>query len=123
VHKSLHGLIISEWSIDKGKFLWKFQIPANTTAKVSVPVQGDGVVEESGGPADKAAGVKSVGREGGYAVYEVGAGDYSSQQPGNRQQTYVLAGMGPAAPLNSKGSAGAWPDCEKPELNGQGRKS
>lgn len=77
VHKSLHGLIISEWSIDKEKFLWKFQIPANTTATVSVPVQGDGAVEESGGPADKAAGVKSVGREGEYAVYEVGAGDYS----------------------------------------------
>ena len=76
-HQTLYGRITSEWTIDGGKFLWKFQIPANTTATVSVPVQGDGAVEESGGPADKAVGVTSLSRAGGYAVYEVGPGDYS----------------------------------------------
>ena len=76
-HQSLYGRIGSEWTIDGGKFLWKLQVPANTTATVSVPVQGDGAVEESGGPADKAVGVKSVSRAGGYAAYEVGPGEYS----------------------------------------------
>jgi alpha-L-rhamnosidase len=81
VHQSLHGLVSSEWTIDGSKFAWKIQIPANTTATVSVPVQDDGAVEEGTGPADQAAGVKFLRRDAGYAVYEAGSGTYAFTTP------------------------------------------
>ena len=76
-HRSLYGLISSEWTINDGKLAWKVQVPANTTATVSVPVQGDGTVQEGDGPAENSTGVKFIRREGSYAVYEVGSGSYA----------------------------------------------
>jgi alpha-L-rhamnosidase len=77
MHQSLHGLVSSEWNMDGGNFVWRIQIPANTSATVSVPVQGDNVVEEGGAPAETATGVKFLRRDEGYAIYEVGSGSYT----------------------------------------------
>ncbi len=76
-HQSLHGSISSEWTIDGGKLSWKIQVPANSTATVNVPVQNDGAVQEGAVSADKAAGVKFLRRDPGYAVYELGSGSYT----------------------------------------------
>jgi alpha-L-rhamnosidase len=63
--------------VEGGKFIWRIAIPANTTATVSVPLRGEGAVNEGAAPADTAVGVKFLRREPGYAVYEVGAGAYT----------------------------------------------
>ena len=76
-HASLHGAVSSKWVLADGKFEWKIQVPANTTATVSVPVQDGAAVLEGGAPAENAAGVTFVRKDPGYAVYEVVSGGYS----------------------------------------------
>jgi alpha-L-rhamnosidase len=80
-HHSLYGEISSAWKTEHGTFLWDVQVPANSTATVCVPVQGDASVIEGAKPADQADGVRFVERAGGYSVYEVGAGAYHFTTP------------------------------------------
>jgi len=76
-HKCAYGVVASEWRIEDGKFVWKISIPVNTRATVSVPVQNDQPVSEGAGLAEKTDGVKLLGRDAGYANYEVGSGSYT----------------------------------------------
>ncbi len=39
--KSMYGEIVSDWTLDGGKFTWKIVVPPNTTATIHVPVEGD----------------------------------------------------------------------------------
>jgi alpha-L-rhamnosidase len=49
-HNSPYGLIASEWHRDGNKFDWQIEIPANTTATVTVPPGKTGRVLENGKP-------------------------------------------------------------------------
>jgi alpha-L-rhamnosidase len=49
-HNSPYGLIASEWHRDGNKFDWQIEIPANTTATVTVPPGKTGRVFENGKP-------------------------------------------------------------------------
>jgi len=47
-YDSPHGRIGSDWEIKKGQFIWKIQIPANTTATLSLPRHGPVTIQENG---------------------------------------------------------------------------
>jgi len=75
-HRSPYGLIASEWKKSDGKFEWEIEVPANTTATVSVPAKSVESVTEGGKPATKAKGVEFVKMADGCAVFRVGSGKY-----------------------------------------------
>ena len=50
-HNSPYGLIASEWHREGDKFDWRIEIPANTTATVTVPAGKEGKVLKDGVPA------------------------------------------------------------------------
>ena len=71
----MHGLIVDNWKIEDGKFLWSVAIPANTTATLHVPARSPDAVTEGGKAAGQAEGVKLLRPStSGRAVYEVGFG-------------------------------------------------
>jgi alpha-L-rhamnosidase len=74
--ETVRGRIETDWKIDGPKFRLTVVIPANTTARVFVPVGQGGRVSESGGQGTKSAGRKDFRREGGRAVLDVGSGRY-----------------------------------------------
>lgn len=78
-HKSMYGLITSNWKRDGDKISLDVTIPPNTSAVVWVPAAKASAVTESGAPARKARGVRFLRAEDGYAVYAVESGAYSFQ--------------------------------------------
>jgi alpha-L-rhamnosidase len=76
-YQSIRGEIEVEWEAERDRFKLAVTIPANATATVSVPTADPASVTESGTPARQAEGVRLVGAEDGYAVYEVGSGKYA----------------------------------------------
>ncbi len=74
---SVHGPIESAWKRLDGTFKWNISLPGNTTAKVYVPAAEPESVDEGGVPAASADGVKVLGTDGEYVVFEVGSGNYS----------------------------------------------
>ena len=75
-HKSLYGLIKSDWKIDGSDFSWNITIPANTTATVYVPAGKPESVRESGSHPSQAQGVRFLGVDGAAAVYQLHSGSY-----------------------------------------------
>lgn len=78
-YDSIRGRIASNWRIEDGSFNLDVSIPANTTATVWVPVDSAEAAEavtEGGQPTAEAQGVRPEGFKEGYAVYEVGSGEY-----------------------------------------------
>lgn len=73
---SPYGKIASRWEIDGKKFSFEVAVPANTTALVYVPSRNEDSVMESGKPAVRRKNIVSRGMENGYAVLEVGSGQY-----------------------------------------------
>ena len=80
-HRSLYGLIRSDWTIEGGAFLWNVAVPPNTTATVYVPAKDTGAVTEGNKPAGEAEGVRFLRMEAGSAVYSVGSGTYAFRSP------------------------------------------
>ncbi|WUD77202.1 hypothetical protein OG937_38605 [Streptomyces sp. NBC_00510] len=80
-YESVNGKIASSWSQSSSRITLKVTIPANTTAKVYVPVTNPAAVQESGSgktyAAAKAPGVKLTGTQGDAVVYTVGSGTYT----------------------------------------------
>jgi alpha-L-rhamnosidase len=74
--RSIYGLIRSAWRLEGGALEWQIVVPPNTTATVYVPAADGSEVREGDMPADEAPGVRLLRREGGAAVYAVGAGSY-----------------------------------------------
>ena len=67
-YRSMAGEIASEWRRSGETLEWNVRIPANSAARVCVPSEpGTEVV---------AAHVPPAGREGRFAVYELGSGAY-----------------------------------------------
>jgi alpha-L-rhamnosidase len=78
-HDSPHGRIVSSWKREGDLLTMEVTIPANTTATVFVPAGDAASVTESGKSANRATGVKFLRFENGFAVFEVGSGDYQFQ--------------------------------------------
>ncbi len=67
-HNSPYGMISSEWHQDGGKFDWRIEIPANTTATAYVPA--------GSGKEMNITGIKTMRQENGRAIVELGSGKY-----------------------------------------------
>src|SRR5690606_1334121 len=76
-YHSMYGEIKSSWKRNKGNFSWNISIPANTSALVYIPASSADKVKESGKKADRMGGAKFIKMDGGYAVFEVGSGNYA----------------------------------------------
>jgi alpha-L-rhamnosidase len=75
-YRSPHGLVISDWKKEKGKFLLNVTVPANTTATVVLPAQSMEEITESKRPLAKADGVSFLRLDQGNAYLAVGSGKY-----------------------------------------------
>ncbi len=75
-HDSPYGRISSEWKMSKGKFQWKIEIPANTSARVYIPAESKDQVKEGDAFAASAKGVNFLREDGDRQVFEIGSGEY-----------------------------------------------
>ena len=80
-YDSIRGRIVSEWTLEKGRFKLHVVVPPNTQATVSVPGASAAAVTEGRGPASQAKGVKSFRDEQGGAVFEIESGEYRFAAP------------------------------------------
>jgi alpha-L-rhamnosidase len=80
-YDSIHGPIVSDWKLDRGKFDLHVEIPANTTATVYVPHAKVDDVREGNTPAIKATGIAAYRQEPDAAVFEIGSGSYQFSSP------------------------------------------
>jgi len=69
-YTSVSGIISSAWKIENDTFNLEVSIPVNTTATIYVPCKTNATVYESG------KAINSLKHENGYAVAEVGSGEY-----------------------------------------------
>jgi len=75
-YESVRGRIVSQWQHEGGVFSLRLSVPANTTARVYLPVADISTVKESGKPALTQKGLKYLGVQSGKCTLEVGSGDY-----------------------------------------------
>jgi alpha-L-rhamnosidase len=80
-YDSVRGRIASDWKTDKDGFHLNVTIPANATATICLPVSNAANIREGNEFASRAAGVKSLGVEGGSTRFEVGSGTYHFTSP------------------------------------------
>jgi alpha-L-rhamnosidase len=80
-YDSIHGPIVSDWKLDRGKFNLHVEIPANTTATVYVPHAKVNEVREGSKLATKAPGIVAYRQEPDAAVFEIGSGSYQFSSP------------------------------------------
>lgn len=83
-YTSVHGTIISGWKIINGQFNLYVSIPPNTTAAIYIPCKENGEVSESNKAILENAAIKFLHYENGYAVMEVGSGDYNFSAGANQ---------------------------------------
>jgi alpha-L-rhamnosidase len=75
-YHSLQGEIKSEWKREGNQFIWKIEVPANTTAKVCIPKSSPAMVMENGSPVLVNKLIKLIGKERDHSVFEIGSGSY-----------------------------------------------
>jgi alpha-L-rhamnosidase len=75
-YDSAHGKVVSEWSLEAGKFNLRVRVPVGAEAKVFLPVKEGTPVTESGRPIEHALGVQLVKREHDRVIVAVGSGEY-----------------------------------------------
>ena len=76
-HASLYGTFSVRWERTGDRLKLRIEVPANTSATVYIPARDTAPVFESGQPADKAAGVRFLRREGDRSIYSVQSGQYA----------------------------------------------
>jgi alpha-L-rhamnosidase len=75
-YRSIHGAIESRWKLEDNLLKLTVNIPANTCARVHVPVCAGGEVLENGRRAMDSPGIQGMGREGEAMVLVVESGNY-----------------------------------------------
>ena len=76
-YESVHGEIVSDWTLKNGVFTLKASVPANTTATVVVPSDDVAALTVDGKAVTEAVeGVEYVGTADGKSTFEVVSGDY-----------------------------------------------
>src|SRR5690606_1309246 len=76
-YHSVHGPIRSAWEKNGDTFSWHITIPTNSSATVYVPAASEQQVKEGNAAINGENGVEFLKMDSGYAVYEVGSGEYS----------------------------------------------
>ncbi len=76
-YNSVRGAIVSDWKKDANSFRLHVSIPPNTTAEIWIPAKEKGTVRENGKSINTIEGLRLIGFNNGYAVMEIGSGDYS----------------------------------------------
>jgi alpha-L-rhamnosidase len=74
--KTIHGIVISDWTRDGNRFTLRLTIPANTGATVWLPTNDVAGIKESGKPVTQAEGVQFIRKGDGAVVYQMGSGKY-----------------------------------------------
>ncbi|MCM1452100.1 MAG: family 78 glycoside hydrolase catalytic domain [Clostridium sp.] len=74
VFESPYGQIFAEWRMEDGELSYEISVPANTEAKVLLPMNGNVIVNEK--PIKSAEGVSYIGEEDGRLLVEVRSGKY-----------------------------------------------
>jgi alpha-L-rhamnosidase len=74
-----YGAVFSEWNVENNLFNWRITIPANTEATVYIPADSKEAVTESGKSVENSGELEFLRMDGGYAVLNVTAGQYSFQ--------------------------------------------
>jgi len=80
-YQSVMGTIRSEWKITNGQFSLNISIPVNTSALVFIPSKPNATVQEDN------KSVNPMRYEKGYAVVEVGSGNYTFSTDWNRSSS------------------------------------
>ncbi len=75
--KTGYGLLSSSWRIDGTTFELDVEVPANTSASVTLLGTTPDGVRESGEPLDRMAGVRGIRQVGDDLVLEIGSGRYA----------------------------------------------
>jgi hypothetical protein len=94
-YNSVYGKIASEWRVDEDSFHWRVAIPANTRATVHVPCDGTGPVTEGGLPVDKLQELSLRRKIPGWAVFEIGSGEYNFASRLGKKWQPPAAGISP----------------------------
>jgi alpha-L-rhamnosidase len=76
---TVKGVIRSEWKRDGNRLSFRVGIPPNTVAAVYVPAKSAAVVTENNAKVGTSESVKFLKEEKGYAVFQIGSGDYHFQ--------------------------------------------
>lgn len=76
-HKSVAGKINSDWKLENNFFSLKVSIPFNCQAEVWIPSKPNGEISESGKPISTVNDVRLLRYLDGYALIEVGSGEYT----------------------------------------------
>lgn len=76
-YQSVYGTIKSEWKHEKDNFILNVEIPANTTADISLPGINVNSITESGKPVVNRKDIYSIKTEKGKATVHVGSGNFS----------------------------------------------
>jgi alpha-L-rhamnosidase len=79
--QTYYGKLSSGWKIENGNLLLDVEIPVNTTATVYVPAANADSVTESGNAVSSIKDIKLTGSENGYAVLQLGSGNYHFKTP------------------------------------------
>ncbi len=75
-YQSPYGEVKSSWAKAENIFLWDITIPANSTARVSVPANSVSGIKENGKPIQESEGVSVLREDKGRVVLIVGSGNY-----------------------------------------------
>lgn len=86
-YDSIRGRIISDWKITGETFHLKLTLPANTSARVSLPVREAGSVREGRKALRRAEGISAVQEEDGRTIFTALSGVYHFSGPLARAQS------------------------------------
>ena len=75
-YDSVHGMIVSEWSLKQGRFKLHVRVPIGATATIYIPATDISSVTESGKQISHAEGVTLLGQTEKNVIVTVGSGDY-----------------------------------------------
>jgi alpha-L-rhamnosidase len=74
--KTVKGVIKSAWKKKEGTLSMDVTIPANTTARIYIPLKKSKAIFESGRKIGEINEIVPVGKENGYEIFLVGSGEY-----------------------------------------------
>jgi len=80
-YQSVYGKIVSGWEKKSDGFIMNVSIPANTTAKIILPVSQAENILEGGKPLAKIKDIQILDISQGHVILEVGSGNYHFSMP------------------------------------------
>ncbi len=75
-YRSSQGMILSDWKIEEGEFIWNVTIPVNTKATIYLPSPKKETIQVQGAPYEEIEKVRYLGQEKTRSVFSVESGYY-----------------------------------------------